>query len=245
MIPENIIALGTQEAEFRARSLKLIDETPALLEHLNVIEAAMSAIVDHVQGRPERHPDELPLKGLGIRLFNDLGAGLGDALSGYYQQALGALRDIVELQLLFDDFSDDPAKIGRWSAASRRDREREFGPRVVRQRLDARYQHKGEMRRTVYQRLSMLATHPSPEGLAIIAPDGLAILGPFFEPGRLKVVLEEMAQQGLAATVNFTSLFPAETEDERAAKAGFLQRAGRWAEQFMAEAVAEAERNAK
>jgi hypothetical protein len=240
MIPENILSLGVREAQLRAQSLDHIERTPELLDHLAVVEAAMTALMDHVHERPVRHPDELPLKGLGIRLFNDLGAGLGDVLSGYYQQAVATVRDALEIQLLLDDFSDDTTKLHRWATASKRDREKEFGPRAVRERLDARYGHTEQRRRAVYQRFSTLAAHPSPEGFRMLAPDGLAIIGPFFEPGRLKAVLEEMAQHGLAATVNFTTLLPAETAEERHAKKVFVERGAAWLEKYMGREVAQA-----
>lgn len=238
MIPENIIALQRQDAILREQSLQLIDADRAMLDHLNAIEASMKAIFDHVVDRPEHEPDDLTVKALGIRLYNNLATALSDGLAGYYQRAFDAVRDMLELQFLFDDFSTDIGKIGRWAAADRREREREFGPMHVRRRLDERYGHTEERRREHYQRLSSLASHPSPDGFRLIAPDGLGNLGGFVHGRTLRALLEEMAQHGLGTTVNFTSLLPARTEQEEAAKALFVERATVWLETYIPGAVA-------
>lgn len=239
MIPENILALQRQDATLRSQSLELIDADTAMSDHLAAVEAAMKAIFDHVVDRPEYDGDELTLKGLGIRLFNDLAAGLGEGLAGYYQRAFDAVRDMLELQFLFDDFSEDRAKVTRWATAGRRDREKEFGPFHVRLRLDARYGHNQEKRREHYQRLSSHASHPSPEGFRMVAPNGLGVLGGFVHERTLRALLEEMARHGLGATVNFTCLLPARSKEEELAKAQFVSRAGKWLETYMSDAVAE------
>jgi hypothetical protein len=240
MIPENILGLGVREAELRAEALAAIQAEPMLGDHLDAIEASMTAIMDHVRERPERNMGELVTMRLGIRLFNDLASGLSQALAGYYHQAFDAVRDVVELQFLFDDFADEPDKVIRWATAERVAREKEFKPIKVRERLDARYEHTGEKRRAAYQALSTMASHASPEGFSLFAPaDNLSVIGPFFEKRFLGALLGEMAQHGLAATVNFTSLLPAGTDEERHAKHVFAQCGGRWLERYMGAAVAE------
>lgn len=239
-IPENIVVLGHRESELREQSLGAIDDNERMSDHLDAIEATMSALMEHVRDRPERSQAELVVKRLGIRLFNNLASGLSQGLKGYYQQAFDAVRDVVELQFLFDDFGSDPEKPLRWALASKVDREREFRPAEVRKRLDARYQHVGDARRKAYQALSTMASHPSPDGFALITPhDSLSVTGPFFEARFLDALLGEMAQHGLGAGVNFTSLLPAETEAEMAAKIVYAQRAGRWVERHMSKEVAE------
>ena len=227
-IPENIVLLGRREAELREQSLRAIDDNESMSDHLDVVESSMSAIMDHVRDRPERSDADLIVKRLGIRLFNNLASGLSQGLKGYYQQGFDAVRDIVELQFLFDDFGSDPEKPMRWASASKVDREREFRPAEVRKRLDTRYRHRGDARRKAYQQLSTMASHPSPDGFALITPrDNLSVTGPFFEHRFLDALLGEMAQHGLGAGVNFTTLLPAATEAEMAAKVAYAQRAGR------------------
>jgi hypothetical protein len=233
MIPPNIIAIGEHEAQLRAQSLEIITADEALLDHLHVIEAAMTAAYDHVINRLDRTPDELTIQKLGIRLFNDLASALSQGLAGYYQQAFDTLRDLVELQFLFDDFSGDRSRIGRWAGMERREREREFSPRAVRERLDERYSHVGQKRRAVYQRFCTLASHPSPEGFRLTAPNGDALIGPFIEPRYVKGLMEEAAVVGLQATINFTSLLPAHTDEDRQAKQAFLHRGGPWLEKYL------------
>lgn len=240
MIPPNIISLGEHEAQHRAKSLEIIAADEALLDHLHVIEAAMAATYAHVIDQADRIPDELTLQKLGIRLFNDLASTLSQGLAGYYQQAFDTLRDLVELQFLFDDFSGDRSRIGRWTSLARREREKEFSPRAVRERLDARYSHVGQKRRAVYQRFCMLASHPSPEGFVLTAPNGDARLGPFIEPRFVKALMDETAVVGLQATINFTSLLPAHTDQERQAKQAFLHRGGPWLEKYLPNEVEEA-----
>lgn len=233
MIPPNIITLGEHEAQLRARSLEIIAADEALRDHMHIIEAAMAAAYEHVNNRPDRTPDELVVQKLGIRLFNDLASALSQGLAGYYQQAFGTLRDLVELQFLFDDFSGDSSRVSRWAGMDRRERERLFSPRAVRERLDERYSHVGQKRRAVYQRFCTLASHPSPEGFSLTAPNGDAVIGPFVELRYVKALMEELAVVGLQATINFTSLLPAHTDKERQAKKAFLFRGGPWLEKYL------------
>ena len=229
MIPENIIGLGRREAELRAESLAAISADKMMSDHLEAVEASMTAIMDHVRERPERNEHELIVKHLGIRLFNDLGSSLSQGFAGYYQQAWDAVRDVVELQFLFDDFTDDAEKVMRWATSTKADREKEFRPAEVRKRLNARYRHEGEKRRTAYQLLSTMASHPSPDGFILITPrNGLSETGPFYEERYLRALLGDMAQHGLAATVNFTALLAANTAAERHAKHIFVQRGSKW-----------------
>lgn len=240
MIPENIIELGRREAELRVESLAAITGDPMMSDHLEAVEAAMSAVMDHVRERPERGGHELIVKRLGIRLFNDLASGLSQGFAGYYQQAWDAVRDVVELQFLFDDFSGDADKVMRWATMPKAKREKEFRPAEVRSRLDKRYQHTGDKRRAAYQMLSTMASHPSPDGFILTMPkNNLSETGPFYEERFLRALLGDMAQHGLAATVNFTSLLPAATGAERQAKHIFAQRGGKWLETYMGGAVAE------
>lgn len=240
MIPENIIRLGRREGELRDQSLAAIAADKVASDHLDAVEAAMTAIMDHVRERPERAEHELIVKRLGIRLFNDLGSALSQGFAGYCQQAWDAVRDVVELQFLFDDFTADAARIMRWATLSKVDREKEFRPGQVRKRLNERHKHTGEKRRAAYQLLSTMASHPSPDGFVLITPkDGLSETGPFYEERFLRALLGDLAQHGLATTVNFTSLLPATTAAERHAKHTFAQRGGKWLETYMSGAVAE------
>ncbi len=234
MIPQNIISLGQREVELRVESLAAVAADKMMSDHLEVIEVSMTAIMDHVKERPERSEHELILKRLGIRLFNDLGSGLSQGLSGYYQQGWDAVRDVLELQFLLDDFSDDAEKVMRWATAQKSAREKEFRPSEVRKRLNERYKQEGEKRRATYQMLSTMASHASPGGFVLTMPkDNLSEIGPFYEERFLRALLGDMAQHGLAATVNFTLLLPAANEVERHAKHIFAQRAGRWLETYM------------
>ena len=45
--------------------------------------------------------------------------------------------------------------------------------------------------------------------------------------------MEETAVVGLQATINFTSLLPAHTDEERQAKQAFLYRGGPWLEKYL------------
>ncbi|UTP38174.1 hypothetical protein M9M90_13200 [Phenylobacterium sp. LH3H17] len=239
IIPENIISLGRREAELRSASLAAISGDKMMSDHLDAVEAAMSAIMDHVRDRPERGEHELIVKRLGIRLFNGLASGLSQGFAGYYQQAWDAVRDVVELQFLFDDFSGDAEKVMRWATMPKAKREKEFRPGEVRKRLNERYSHEGEKRRAAYQMLSTMASHPSPDGFLLTMPkNDLSETGPFYEERFLRALLGDMAQHGLAAAVNFTSLLPAATPWEQHAKRVFMQRGGKWLETYMGAAVA-------
>jgi hypothetical protein len=121
-VTDNLTSLHEREEDLRARSLAVIQADAALSDHWNLVAEAMNAIYafshDHVHGSE----NELMLQYLGIRLFNAAGASIKLALSGYYQKALGQIRDLIETYFLVDYLSTNPEKIDEWRRADKKKR---------------------------------------------------------------------------------------------------------------------------
>jgi len=193
-----------QEEQLRARSLVTIEANAALSDHWNLVAEAMHAIYAFSHDHPHESENELTLQYLGIRLFNVAGASIKLALSGYYQNAFGQLRDMIETSFLVDYLSTNPEKINEWNRADKKKRILHFGAGVIRNALDKRDGYTSGERKRIYDLISELASHASYLGISLTTtgPDKMAQVGPFFDEEKLTVWLNEMAMRlSLAAMV--------------------------------------------
>lgn len=85
---------------------------------------------------------------------------LSDA--GYYDEALGLVRSLGEIANLLSLFSSDKTSFADWTAATRRDRIRRFGPAAVRQKLET-LNAPAPVGADRYSALCELAAHVTPE----------------------------------------------------------------------------------
>ena len=102
---DNLTSLHTHEEQLRAQSLIVIKADAGLSDHWKLVAEAMNAIYAFSHDHPHERENELTLQYLGIRLFNVAGASIKLALSGYYQNAFGQLRDLIETSFLVDYLS--------------------------------------------------------------------------------------------------------------------------------------------
>jgi hypothetical protein len=194
---DNLTSLHKHEEEMRARSLAAIDANAALSDHWNLVVEAMNAIHVFTYDHPHESENELTLQYLGIRLFNVAGASIKLALSGYYQNAFGQLRDMIETSFLVDYLSTYPEKIDEWKRADKKKRKSHFGPDFIRKALDKRDGYTSGERKRIYDLISELASHASYPGISLTTtgPDNMAQLGPFFDDKKLAAWLGEMAMR--------------------------------------------------
>ena len=146
-------------------------------------------------------PDDITMLRLGIRLINSAGAGGAAALSGYYQQAAGHVRDLIEVGFLLDLFRRDPKQINRWRVCGEKARRNNFSPFEVRKAL--RKLDGGTAiwdRDAAYELYSKHGTHISPDDVILMSPNMQTIVGPFADRERLLAVGFDLARYLAAGT---------------------------------------------
>jgi hypothetical protein len=142
----------------------------------------------------------------------------------------------MEVLFLLGWFDRDTAKIKEWRESDDATRRKIFAPVKVREFLDNFDGFKEGKRGADYKMFCEYAAHATWQGFALMRPTGggKAIMGPFFDHGLLKAVLEELAK--LAAQIGnyFATFFPdksdvpsLETELHR------LEATSKWAETYL------------
>lgn len=130
--------------------------------------------------------DDITMLRLGIRLINAAGAGGLAALSGYYQQAAGQVRDLIEVGFLLDLFRRDPKQINRWRVCDEKARRKNFSASALRDMLNALDGSSEDRRNVAYQLFSRHGTHVTPNAIILMSPNMNTMIGPF--PDRDRVV---------------------------------------------------------
>jgi hypothetical protein len=193
---EKLVLLHKHEEELRVRSLDAIKSDAALTDHLNIVSEAMNLIHAFCHDYQHYDDDELTLQLLGIRLFNDAGASIKLALSGYYQKAFVHVRDVIETYFLIDYLTTYPAKIAEWKAADKKKRIAHFGPGFIRTELDKRDSYTSGQRKKIYDLVSEYASHASYLGFSLLMnAKNLGEVGPFFDQKKLEAWVEELAKR--------------------------------------------------
>lgn len=142
--------------------------------------------------------DEVTILRLGIRVLNDAGAASQCAMSGYYQQAVGIIRDIIEVGFLLDLFRREKAKIAEWRTCTPKERKDNFKIVDIRKRLDLLDGTDARKRQEAYAFYSTHGTHPTPD-LQAISPGGDTMIGPFPHDGYARLITYDLAKWFVAA----------------------------------------------
>lgn len=170
-IQSKLMGLAAQEQTLRERALAAVASNDDLILHLGVTEAAMDLIVLLQQSpRDAGDQDKAALTLLSMRLFNSLGSSLTLMLTGYYQSSAMVLRDVHETIFLLDYLLTDPARVTRWRSCTPKERDREFKQVNIRTELDARDGFTSMKRAEQYKMFCSLASHPTPDGFAMLRP---------------------------------------------------------------------------
>ena len=206
-LSENLQSLHSRELELRTKSVLELNSDKELKEHLAVVYEGLNLIYVLTKTYRTVDDDELTLQYLGCRLFNSAVTALNSMLSGYYQSAFVAVRDILETGFLLDFFRTSPEKVAEWRNASPEHRMKEFSAVKIRISLDDRDGFKARKRERIYKALCEYAAHPSYPGFKLLAPNGLVEIGPFFSERYLRKSLEELAMRlPVFASVYFIAL---------------------------------------
>ena len=232
-IPENCRSLHAREEDLRAKALELVAADARLALHVRVVENTMD-VADFLHQVPTEDEDMKVIQALGMRTFNAFGASLKLALSGYTQNGVLILRDILETVFLLNLFRRDRALIERWRFADDKTRRREFSPAAVRKALDDRDGFRGRKREEMYRLFSELAGHPTMKSAYLMRPEkeGDAVIGPFIAPGTLEAVISEMGRLAVQVGAALDHFFPETWADVIPVRAAYARGRLDWIETF-------------
>lgn len=233
MLPENLTSLHKHEEQIRVDSLRLVEKHQNFRDHLAMVHGSMAIIYALAHDHANATDDELTIQYLGLRLFNSAASSLKLSLSGYYQSAFALVRDIFETVALLDYMHSHPDQISVWKASNKKQRIAKFGPGAIRNALNERDRFSGNKRKEMYDRLSEYASHATAPGFQLLAPEGLGQIGPFLSEKYLKAWLEEAVRFLIHGATIFVGHFPKVEPPILLEKAGFLDHATRWRQQYL------------
>lgn len=238
-IPENLIFLHAGEEEARRKTIALVEGDADLSLHLGMIECVMDLLQFYRMDYNEAGEDDLIVKLLGARIFNDIGAALKLMFGGYYQAAGLQIRDILESGFLLDYFSTDTTLIQKWKHVPEEKRTREFNLAKIREVLDARDGFEGKKRFEHYKLLSSIAAHPTYVGFSMLRPEpgADAHMGPFYVPSLLTATLQELVKVCMTAWENFKWFFEPKTLPQYRAILRYLETSSDWVEKTYGKVV--------
>jgi hypothetical protein len=230
---QNLRSLHRHEEELRAKGLEVIDARADLRDHFELISEAMNVIYAFSHDHVHQSDNELTLQLLGIRLFNAAGATVKLALSGYYQKAFDAVRDILETGFLADFLTTYPDRIAEWKSADKKARIVHFGPGIIRNALDKRDGYSSGERKRIYDLLSEHASHASYSGFSLVTnAQNLGQIGPFFAPKKLAICITELATRFSHAAIILVSEHEGEDRQLLATRAHYLGAVNAWTAKY-------------
>lgn len=229
--PENLLrAHGAAEA-IRPESIKAIEASEALSSHAGMIERAANLFQYFGHKDDFRDDDDVAIRVLGHRAFNDLMVAANLILSGYYQAGVMLARDLLELTFLLNDFRAEPGNVEKWRTLKDKAYDDIFKPVVIRKRLDDRDGFTSKRRANAYKLMSTLAGHPSPSGFQMLLSGGVYRSGPFFDAKMLDSCWSELAKVAVQVGMPY-AMFKLKTREAAHIKAEYLDVTNAWMEKF-------------
>jgi hypothetical protein len=232
-LEDNLSCLHDYEEQMRQKAITLIGEDPHLYLHVTVVERTMN-LADVLRQFPTDDEDLKVVLALGMRMFNAFGAGLKLALSGYAQNSILIMRDILETVFLLDLFESDRSAITRWRLADKKERKKNFSPIRVRELLDKRDGFTTKRRFEHYELMSELAGHPTMKSIWMLRPqkNGDAVIGPFIEKTTLEANLSEIGRLAIQAGDLLDAFFPKSWNIVNPVRKAWTQSRDQWVEEF-------------
>ncbi len=237
-MPENLDNLHRHAEEIRAASKELIAAEQAAGDNIRIVYASLDVLFDITNVYDSHDDNELTVQFLGLRLFNTITSSVELLLAGYYQSAVILMRDLLETGYLLDYFTIDRDKIGQWKNCTNKERQRKFQPAKVRQALDRRDGFEERNREYIYQTVCEHAVHPTYMGNKLVAPDGLGLIGPFFDGRFLQALLKELAMRVPYFVLVYLVHFPNLPSEFKPIKDKFLADCTAWSDQYAADGQA-------
>lgn len=233
ILPENLEGLRKEEDNIRMQSLLHIYGDTALKDHLELVHDGLDVIFTFTNHHVNLNEDELVIQRLGIRLFNAGACSLSLLLSGYYQNSVLVMRDVLETGFLIDYFRTESGRIKVWRDSTDEERKKGFQPWQIRNALDKRDGFAEKKRAEAYKMLSNYAAHPTHKGFKLFSPKWMSKIGPFFDEKYLKALLEELAKRLPAGADVYVRSFQSVDPRVEATRDGFLGRVSAWSGKYL------------
>lgn len=231
-LQSKLLGLLAGEHDLRREALAVIAKDNDLILHLAVAEAAMD-LTDWLRKYPDDTDDGKVVTKLFMRVFNSMASSISLMLTGYYQSSAMIMRDILETVFLLDYFSRDRALIAQWRTCDPKARDRKFKPFSVRVALDSLDGFTERKREAMYKMFCDLASHPSPNGLAMLHPTGMdAVSGPFLDPETLKATISELGRLAIQVGTTIPEFLPNDWQPGFAARNKMTKLGQEWFARF-------------
>jgi len=232
ILAEKLESLYKWEEENRTKSILEINAEPQLKDHLGIFYDSLNLIFDLTINFGNPNDDELTIQYIGIRLFNDAVASFKLMLAGYYQISFNIQRDILETGFLLDYFTSYPEKIQHWKQCSNSQRQKFYTPAKVREALDRRDGFTQKKREKIYKNMCEYASHVSYPGIKLVASNGFAKIGPFFDKKYLKSCIQELAMRIPQFTLIYLGLFKNLPPKFLKTKVDFIASLKAWSQKY-------------
>jgi hypothetical protein len=229
---DNLLRAQAAAEALRPQSIKTIEASTKLLQHAEIIERTGNLFQHFGHSGPFRDDDDVVIRVLGHRAFNDLMVAANLILSGYYQSGVILARDLLEVTFLLHDFSAERGNIEKWRTLRDKSHDELFKPVVIRKRLDDRDGFTSKKRAEAYKFMSSLAGHPSPTGFQMLLSGGVYRSGPFFDSGALESCWSELAKVTVQVGMHYATFFKPDTRAAAHIKAEYLDVTNAWLETF-------------
>lgn len=151
----------------RTRQLDTYLNADALREHFPGTYFAgfdeIADVLDAVKKAFDQSSRLMDIAFLVTRVGKDFASAIDAALSGFNGVVLDTMRDVMEVEYLFRDFSNDSSRISMWLEADRSILLREFSPSALRRRIaDAAGKRPQDLPDAFEYRLHSEGLHVSP-----------------------------------------------------------------------------------
>ncbi|WP_312315627.1 hypothetical protein [Stenotrophomonas sp.] len=242
-IPQNFLLLHAGEEQLFSRTSQLIASYSDLSDHLDISERAMD-VMDMLRQHYHNDDNQRTISQLAMRAFNHMASAWKLTSTGYYQAAGILLRDLVETTYLVNAFLEDDSLISKWRTADRRTLLREFSPFAVRKILEDAAGGERSRREQIYSKFSNLAGHPTPQGFAMLRPNGMdSQIGPFSDVTALRALLEEMGMLAIQAGFTFGVYLDHNSSAPAAVAHRFVAGAMEYSGKYLGKRYSDAERS--
>jgi hypothetical protein len=232
-LPGNLERMRQEEDSIRASALLHINADVALKDRIALVHDSLDAVFTYTHDHKNLDDDELVLQRLGIRLFNSGACALSLLPSGYYQNSALQLRDLLETGFLIDYFRTEPAKIKVWQNSNDQERQKLFGPKVIREALDRRDEFSEGNRAKAYKVLSNYSAHPTHAGFKLFSPNWMSKITPFFDGTYTKAMVEKLVKHFAGAAEVYVKSFPRIAPELDLVRRQYFEDLGRWCSIYM------------
>lgn len=225
-IPKKLTLLHDGEEVLRTKSIEIIEASSDMSAHINMVETCMDMLHYVYMNTSEMSKDQRIVALIGASVFNSMASAFKLMLGGYYQSSGLQIRYIMESGWLLDYLKTDPKLIQQWKSIPEDKRQKDFGPGLIRDKLDKRDGFKEKKREAYYKRLCVLCGHPTFAGCStMLRPKSHldAHMGPFLVQNLLEQCIQELVRVSITAGQAFMQFFPPNTLPDH-----YLEKQNQW-----------------